>query len=167
MAGYVIHIAIAQEYLKKNNIKDQNNEFINGVIAPDLTKIKSETHYGEKPPKTNLKKFLMSNNIDTSYQKGFFLHLITDYLFYNKYLEYYTKEQLHHEYDLLNDYIIEKYKIRIPQQVQNQIFSEQGTPQILTKQLVDKFIEEISSINLQQVKKEVQEQPEKWLEFKN
>ena len=51
--------------------------------------------------------------------------------------------------------------------MQNQIFSEQGTPQILTKQLVDKFIEEISSINLQQVKKEVQEQPEKWLEFKN
>lgn len=167
MAGYVIHIATAQEYLKKNNIKEGTDEFINGVIAPDLTKVKSETHYGEKPSKTNIKKFLMSNNINTSYQKGFFLHLITDYLFYNKYLDYYTKEQLHHEYDLLNDYLIEKYNVEIPEQVKNQVYSEQGVPKILTKQLVEKVIEEVSNINLEQVIKEVEEQPEKWLKYRN
>ena len=54
MPGYVIHIAIAQEYLKKHLKKEEKEEFINGVIAPDLTKIKSETHYGKSPAYTNL-----------------------------------------------------------------------------------------------------------------
>ena len=33
MAGYVIHVAIGQEYIKKHkNHKEDYNEFINGVI---------------------------------------------------------------------------------------------------------------------------------------
>ena len=167
MAGYVIHIAIAQEYLRKNNIKEGNIEFINGAIAPDLTKIKSETHYGEKPSKTNLKKFLMSNEVKTDYEKGFFLHLVTDYLFYNKYLGNYIKEELHHEYDLLNDYLIEKYTVEIPESIKNQIHSEQGQHKLLTKKLVETFIEDVSNLNLEQVEKEVKEQPDKWLKFRN
>ena len=57
MAGYVIHIAIAQEYLKKNK-KKYNKEFVKGAILPDLTSDKTKTHYGRSPAYTNLKKFL-------------------------------------------------------------------------------------------------------------
>lgn len=39
------NIAIAQEYLRKNN-KNYNEEFVKGAILPDLTTDKSKTHYG-------------------------------------------------------------------------------------------------------------------------
>ena len=66
---------------------------IQGTISPDLTKDKSKTHYGKSPAYTNLKEFITNNNIDTDYKLDIFLHLITDYLFYNKYLEKIKKER--------------------------------------------------------------------------
>ena len=86
MPGYVVHIVIAQEYLKKHCDKEQKEEFINGVIAPDLEEVKSKTHYGKSPAYTNLLEFLKSNEIESSFKRGYFLHLVTDYLFYNYYL---------------------------------------------------------------------------------
>ena len=109
MAGYVIHIAVAQEYLKKHREK-YNRDFILGAVIPDLTKDKSKTHYGKSPAYTNLKNFLLSNNLDSELNKGKFIHLITDYLFYNYYLDNFTKAELHNDYDLSNRKIIEKYK---------------------------------------------------------
>ena len=36
MPGYVIHLAVAEEYLKKHkNVKENYDEFIEGVIYPD------------------------------------------------------------------------------------------------------------------------------------
>ena len=55
MPGFTIHIAIAKEYMKKhkNEIKNED-EFIKGVIAPDMnekldgpTEDKSKNHYGK------------------------------------------------------------------------------------------------------------------------
>ena len=87
MAGYVIHLAVAEEYLRnhKDN-KEDYNEFIEGVIYPDSVKDKSETHYGEISNDANLYEFLQDKNIDNSFNRGYFLHLLTDYLFYNHYL---------------------------------------------------------------------------------
>ena len=49
MAGYVIHLAIAEEYLKKHkDVKEDYDEFIKGVIYPDSETDKSLTHYGIK-----------------------------------------------------------------------------------------------------------------------
>ena len=44
MASYVMHIAIAQEYLKNYNEEDKD-EFIYGAIYPDLIKPKSVTFW--------------------------------------------------------------------------------------------------------------------------
>lgn len=58
MAGYVLHIAVAQEYLRKHsNIKENEKEFIEGVIYPDSVTDKSLTHYGEKSSKVVLREF--------------------------------------------------------------------------------------------------------------
>ena len=84
MPGFVIHLAIGQEYLRKQN-KNYSEEFQKGIVAPDFIDDKSKTHYGKSPRYTNLEKFLDNNKIDTDFNKGFFLHLITDYLFYNYY----------------------------------------------------------------------------------
>ena len=59
MAGYVIHLAVAETY-KKNYPEDIENyeEFIKGVISPDSVKDKAITHYGIKSSKVNLKSYL-------------------------------------------------------------------------------------------------------------
>ena len=70
MAGYVIHLAVAESYIKKHedDIKDYNR-FIEGVIFPDSISDKSITHYGEKSSKTDLKAFLEDNKIDNDYSQ--------------------------------------------------------------------------------------------------
>ncbi len=164
MAGYVIHLAIAEEYLRKHNdIKEDYEEFIKGVIYPDSVTDKSLTHYGIKSSKVILKDFLQDNEINNSYMRGYFLHLITDYLFYNKYLEKFSKD-IYNDYDILNKRLIEKYNVVLPENIQNNVFYKEGETKILTMELAIKIIDEISDLNLNAVEKEIRENPndKKW-----
>ena len=164
MAGYVIHLAIAEEYLRKHkDIKEDYEEFIKGVIYPDSVTDKSLTHYGIKSSKVILKDFLQDNAINNSYMRGYFLHLITDYLFYNKYLEKFSKD-IYNDYDILNKRLIEKYNVVLPENVQNNVFYKEGETKILTMELAIKIIDEISDLNLNAVEKEIRENSndEKW-----
>lgn len=164
MAGYVIHLAIAEEYLRKHkDIKEDYEEFIKGVIYPDSVTDKSLTHYGIKSSKVILKDFLQDNEINNSYIRGYFLHLVTDYLFYNKYLEKFSKD-IYNDYDILNKRLIEKYNVVLPENVQNNVFYKEGETKILTMELAIKIIDEISDLNLNAVEKEIRENSndEKW-----
>jgi len=77
MAGYVIHLAVAQEYIKKypQYIKDYNN-FIEGVIYPDSVSDKSLTHYGPKSSQVHLDKYFKERDILTDFDKGYFYILL-------------------------------------------------------------------------------------------
>ncbi len=155
MPGYAIHIAIANKYIwnhpRVNNIK----EFINGVIAPDLTDDKNETHYSKSgSAHTNLLAFLESNEIDTSFNQGYFLHLITDYLFYNKYFTNYSKD-LYEDYDILNKEIIEKYKVVLPTEVEKYVNFKSGKLKILEREKLENMIKEISEKSLEEYKEEI------------
>lgn len=165
MAGYVIHLAVAEEYLKKhNNIKEDYNEFIKGVIYPDSVTDKSLTHYGIKSSKVILRDFLQENEIKNSYMRGYFLHLVTDYLFYNKYLEKFSKD-IYNDYDILNKDLIEKYNIKLPKEILDSVFYKKGQTKILSMELAIKIIDEISDLDLNVIEKEIRENPndEKWL----
>lgn len=166
MAGFVIHLAVAEQYLQKHKQQENEDQFLYGSIEPDFVTPKSDSHYGKSPAYTNLKKFLEKNEIDTSLKKGQFLHLITDYLFYNHYLGHVSKEELHNDYDLINEKIIKKYKVKIIKEAKNQIYYKQGKPKYLTYELACKVIEEISDLNIQKVKKEVLSDNEKWKTYK-
>ena len=110
MPGYVIHLAVAEEYLKKHGNKEKYNNFIEGVIFPDSVKDKSLTHYGPGSSYSNLKLFLEDKkDMKDDFTRGYFEHLLTDYLFYNKYIDTFSKA-MYDDYDLLNSYLIEKYK---------------------------------------------------------
>ena len=164
MAGYVIHLAVAEEYLRKHkDFKEDYDEFIKGVIYPDSVTDKSLTHYGKKSSKVILKNFLQDNEINNSYIRGYFLHLVTDYLFYNKYLEKFSKD-IYNDYDILNKRLIEKYNVVLPENIQNNVFYKEGETKILTMELAIKIIDEISDLNLNAVEKEIRENPndEKW-----
>ncbi len=160
MPGYVIHLAIAEEYSKKHIIQDYE-EFIEGVIFPDSVKDKSETHYGPKSSKSNLYDFLKENNIDTSFKKGYFLHLLTDYLFYNKYIHVISND-IYNDYDILNKKLIEKYNVKIPSKIKNQVFFKEGELVILSLEIIDKLIFEISNMELNEIAKKVEKEPKKW-----
>lgn len=166
MPGYVIHIAIANEYIKKHKKRENVKEFIDGVIAPDLTNVKSETHYGKSPAYTGLKGFLENNKVDDSYNRGCFLHLITDYLFYNHYLEYYDKKEMYHDYDVLNKPLIEKYNVILPDNIKDKVFFIQDETKILSFELATKIINEISSMDIDEIAKDVINNNEKWNKYK-
>ena len=166
MPGYVIHIAIAQEYLRKNKM-NYSEEFIKGAIAPDLTDKKSETHYGKSPAYTNLNNFLMKNKLDSDYMKGFFLHLIVDYLFYNKYLYKLEKPQIYYDYDYTNKELIEKYNVKLLDCIKPYVCYKEGEPKILTIDLACCIIDEISELNIEQVQDEVKNNNSRWNYYKN
>ena len=64
-----------------------------------------------KSSKVILKDFLKENKLEDSYKRGYFLHLVTDYLFYNKYLDIFTKD-IYNDCDILNKFLIEKYNVK-------------------------------------------------------
>lgn len=163
MPGYVIHLAVAEEYLKKHaNKKEQYNDFIEGVIFPDSVKDKSETHYGQGSSESNLYKFLQEKKIDNSFNRGYFLHLMTDYLFYNKYIEYFSKD-IYNDYDLINKGLMEKYNVVLPEKIKGFVFFKEGTDyKIITPKLTEQFIEDVSKLDIEQVAEEVIKDKEKW-----
>ena len=166
MAGYVIHLAVAEAYKDKhiNDIKNYE-DFIKGVIFPDSVSDKSLTHYGEKSSKVNLKEFLRENEIDNDYNKGYFLHLVTDYIFYNKFLDCFSKD-IYNDYDILNEIIQKKFNVIIPESVNDKVFYKRGDTSILAEEKVMKFIEEVSDYKLSYIKEEVLKNNKYWLEFK-
>ncbi len=166
MPGYVIHIAIANEYIKKHKKVEDIKEFINGVIAPDLTSEKSKTHYGKSPAYTGLKGFLENNKIEDSFNRGCFLHLITDYLFYNYYLDYYDKKDMYHDYDVLNKTLIDQYNVILPDNIKDKVFYINDKTKILSYELATKIIDEISSMDIDEIEKEVLNDNKRWNQYK-
>jgi len=166
MAGYIIHMAIAQEYLKKHN-EEYNIDFIKGSIAPDFTKDKSKTHYGKSPAYTGLKDYLNNNEINNSFKRGEFLHLVTDYLFYNYYLTSFKKEDLHRDYDILNQDIIDKYNVLLIDEILDKVFYIEGQTMVIDKELCYKVIDEISNLDINQIINEINDNNKKWFHFNN
>lgn len=167
MPGYVIHLAVAEEYLRKHKEKkEEYDDFIQGVIFPDSVKDKSETHYGRASSQANLYKFLEENEIQDSFKRGYFLHLLTDYLFYNQYIEYFSKD-MYNDYDILNRKLMEKYNVTLPEKVKGAVYFKEGLElKILSLPLVEKFIEDVSKLDIDEVIKEVKKDPEKWTKIR-
>lgn len=156
MPGYVIHLAVAKEYIRNFRVKDEE-EFLKGSLAPDLlsTEDKKETHYTQTGSSdVNLKKFIKENKINNSYIEGYFLHLIVDYLFYNEYFPNHD-ERLYNEYDITNKELIEKYSISIPDEIKDCVQFKEGKLEILDKEKLFKMISEISKKKLSEYKIEI------------
>ena len=49
MACLAMHLAIAEEYLKKNDFEN-HEAFIKGAFLPDIAEDKVQSHYGIKMP---------------------------------------------------------------------------------------------------------------------
>ena len=149
MPGYVIHLAVGKVYSQNNEINDLER-FKEGIIAPDIEEDKSKSHYGPYSSSPGLNEFLEKQGIKDSYNEGYFLHLLTDYLFYNKYLEKW-EQSIYDDYDIINENIIKRYEIEIPSQVQEKVKFKQGNLSILNEDDIYKFIDFVGKINVRQI----------------
>ncbi len=167
MAGYVIHLAVGEEFLRNypNEINNYN-DFVEGIIYPDSVTNKSLTHYGPKSSMVNLKEFFKDRDINNDFDKGYFLHLVTDYLFYNKFLKTFAKEYIYDDYDILNKELENKFKVKIPIKVRDKVFYKSGKTKILNFEDTVNFIQETAKYNLNDIKKAVLNKDENWLKIR-
>ena len=149
MSGYVIHLAVGKVYSKNNKINDLES-FEKGIMAPDMEEDKSKSHYGPFSSSPGIKEFLEQQGILDSYNEGYFLHLLTDYLFYNKFLDRWEKS-IYDDYDIINENIIKKYGIEIPKEIQEKVKFKQGNLTILKEEDIYKFIELVGKLNIRQI----------------
>lgn len=166
MPGYVIHLATANEYMRKHPIEIKNkSDFLLGTIKPDFTtkENKGNTHYGYSSSILSLRKYLREKDIDTDYEKGYFLHLVTDYIFYNKLLKT-TSKKIYDDYDILNSYLIKKYNVEILDEIKEHVFFKDGDTTILHKELAEKTVDIVSDYDLNEIKNEIMstDYTEKW-----
>lgn len=155
MPGYVIHLAVAKKHIKLNNIQNEE-EFIRGTIAPDLLKMTGiDSHYGISS-NPNLTKFLENHKVKSDYNKGYFLHLVTDYMFYNKFLDNWSPE-IYKDYNVLNKTLIEKYNVKVPNEVQKYVEFKDKPLTILNLDDIINFIETVGKIPINQMYKDVGE----------
>ncbi len=179
MPGYAIHIAIAQEYIKKHPKEVINKEeFLKGTIAPDLESNKNKSHYGNwgnYKIDIYLDKFLKDTKIkiEEDYWKGYFLHIYVDKKFTNKYFKRECleikkkKDTFHHDYDILNKIIINEYginKSKWPRSISEKMNCVPGKTQYLKYSKIKKMIKDISEIKIE---KEIEKIKENINEYKN
>ena len=149
MPGYIIHLAVGKIYSQNNKIENIE-EFEKGILAPDGQKDKGKSHYGQSSSKPGLDKFIKENGIKNSYDEGDFLHLLTDHLFYNKFLDKW-KPSIYDDYDKLNYDIIQKYGITIPERVKEKVKFADGKTKLIDKEELYKFIEMVGKIKVREI----------------
>ena len=165
MAGYVIHLAVGKIYIQNNEINNLS-EFEKGIIAPDMEVDKSKSHYGPYSSKPNLKKYIEMNRNFDEFKEGYFLHLITDYLFYNRFLTRWSSE-IYEDYDKLNNVIIKKYGIIVPKEIQDIVNYKKGKPKVLDENRLYRFIDSVGKINIREMllKKDINFEKDFYIEF--
>lgn len=160
MPSLVMYLAVAKKYMEKHS-EENEEEFIEGILAPDrrinLTSEKAKLHYGEKTShRPDLNRYYHEQGLESSYNRGYFLNLITDYLFYNKYLQEYSAD-IYDDYKKMNSRIIDKYNLSIPEDIENQVDIVDGEIKVINENEVYKFIETVGQLDLEQYKEQIKE----------
>ena len=180
MASLVTHLIIGQEHLKQFKEYD-SIDFLKGTLDPDYLHIayeqdKAKLHYGlphnenlspqqNFKNKTFLEKFLEQNKIDTSYKRGYFLHLIADYYFYNelveidkvnKFSDQILKKVLFDDHEKVQGVLIKKYSPIFDVNLESVQFikenyskiSEKEKPTLFNLKNLENYIEFCSKLDL-------------------
>ena len=149
MPGYVIHLAVGKVYSKKNKISDLKS-FERGIIAPDLAKDKTKSHYGPYSSAPDLDRYLREIGISNEFNEAYFLHLMTDYLFYNRFLKEWN-EHIYDDYDKLNGRIVKKYNIVLPNELLKVVKTKEGKLELLNEEQIYRFIDVVGKIDIREI----------------
>lgn len=159
MPSYAMHLAIAKKYLDSHK-EENEEEFYQGTIAPDMKPVleigNGRLHYGENSHKPGLNRYYQEEGLNSSYNRGYFLHLLTDYLFYNRFLTEYSHD-IYDDYERMNQRIIDKYELDIPEDIKSHIRFKNGDLKTIDENEVYKFIETVGQLDLEKYKEQVDE----------
>ena len=131
LASLMIHQIVGEEYCKRNGISSSFS-FLMGNLMPDLINDKKATHYSARcvngtytnsiKNKVDLQAFCEDKSLDSNFNKGMFLHLITDQVFFYHYLlnnpkyreienedQLWIHAKLYRDYYRNNKYLMDKY----------------------------------------------------------
>ena len=97
--------------------------------------------------------------------KRYFLHLVTDYIFYNKLLKYFSKD-IYNDYDILNEKLQKKFNVTLPENIKDKVFYKEGKTKVLKLENIIKFIEDVSDYKLAEIKERILDNDNYWLEIK-
>ena len=89
--------------------------------------------------------------------------MVTDYLFYNKFLTVFSKKYIYNDYDILNKSLEDKFKVKIPDKIKNYVFCNTGETKILNLDEVINFIKETATYDINFIKNEVLNGNKDWL----
>ena len=180
-----IHLAVAKKYLE-NHPEENTTDFVMGSIAADFSEDeisvkdyitltsddKNARHFGltnqanniidYMKKKVDLGLFLKNNEINNSFMRAYFLHLLCDYYFFGDYIyddklnKYPLKDAVmmgYNDYSLITPILIKKYNLDVPE-VARKYTDLKGTGEIsfLKVDLVDKFISDMASLDLEEEK---------------
>ena len=151
MPGYVIHLAVGKVDSNKNKISDLER-FERGIIAPDLAKDKAKSHYGPYSSIPDLDRYLKERGTTNEFDEAYFLHLMTDYLFYNRFLKEWN-EHIYDDYDKLNGRIIKKYNIVLPKELLGVVKIKEGELELLDEEQIYSFIDTVGRIDIRGIVK--------------
>lgn len=173
MPSLGFHIAIARKYLKKYDDIEDEMAFIEGNLDPDLADDRIAAHYSERKPgdslekvlrnKVQLDRYLKDREVNSDYEKGYFLHLLADFRFFNEFIDMdYVRtakrgefrKDLYYTYDVVHAYLAKNYDIDygpFADAVNARIVASQAEAgydgsertKILSDEKVDEFIEGI------------------------
>lgn len=157
MPSLIMYLAIAKKYIEKHP-EESEEEFIKGILAPDIKRNlkaeKARLHYGEQSShRPDLNRFYQERGLDSSYNRGYFLNLLSDYLFYNRFLQEYSIS-IFHDFRKMNRRIKDKYRIDLPQELESRIKFEDGELSSIDEESVYKFIDSVSQLDLEKYKEQ-------------
>lgn len=168
MASSVIHLAFAKKFLEKNPTLNKK-EVLKGALYPDTVE-KDISHYTDLTRgkdnishlkgKVNLYSFLLDHKNLNDFEIGWFLHLVTDYLFFDEcftkeYLQTHTYDEFRHDlyysYDCTTNYIKDKYNVTMEdyESYPNEYYpGGEYKDCLFTYEMLDKLISHANNINL-------------------
>ena len=170
MACSTIHLAVAKQYLEKHQ-QFNYEKVIAGTLSPDASSNNDLSHYtalnrgsdnvSHVRGKVNLYAFLKEHKTLNDFELGWFLHLVTDYLFFeecfsenyllNNSYETFCKD-LYFAYEHLNLYLTETYQITESDYKDYPSEFYEGKPYencILPIEMIDQFICRVSNSDLE------------------
>ncbi|MBP3321701.1 MAG: hypothetical protein J6M12_05055 [Clostridia bacterium] len=150
MPSYTIHLAVAAEYLKNHEEPDKQG-FLEGVLAPDFLP-KPASHYGPASSQCRPDLFLLEQGLADGYRRGYYLHLLTDKLFYSLMVDMscFSKE-IYCDYDKLNARLIDRYALEIPDYARPTLSFLSGEPSILSEERLHRFIRAVGLVGIHDV----------------
>lgn len=172
MACLAMHLAICKQYLLKHKTENET-EFINGSLAPDLSKDKIASHFGVNKKPTSVREMMeykvdivdvaKNKKLDSSFSRAEFLHLICDDIFYryvySEELEKWSPEEIkqamYDDFDYVTYYILNKYDIKLPENLNSLANNKQGKSRFFSAEAIDLFVDVISSVDLTQAKQQI------------